>query len=36
MVLAEPWSSFPIMVKLSGLVLYPEVSQCLKMGEGSL
>ena len=36
MVLAKPWSSFPIMVKLSGLVLCPEMLLCPWMGEGSL
>ena len=36
MVLARPWSSVPIMVKLSGLVLCPEVLQWPKMAKGSL
>ena len=33
--LLSAWSSLPTMVKLLGLVLFPEVLQCPKMGEGS-
>ena len=34
--LTKPWSSLPLMVKLSELEPCPEVSQWPKMGEGSL
>ena len=36
MVLAKPWSSLPVMVKFSELILCPKVLQWPKMGEGSL
>ena len=36
MVLAKPWSSLPIMVKLLGLVLCPVMLLCPEIGEGSL
>ena len=35
MVLAKPWSSLPILAKLSGLIQCPEMLQCPKIGEGS-